>query len=57
MEIQGFCDDRFGAVREVFEANFAERGDVGQLTKLEREGYGHTKEAKRLRARIAKAKS
>ena len=35
----------------------AERGDVGQLTKLEREGYGHTKEAKRLRARIAKAKS
>lgn len=29
MEIHGFCDDRFAAVRDVFEANFAERGDVG----------------------------
>jgi len=29
MEIQGFCDDRFAAVREAFERNFTERGDVG----------------------------
>lgn len=29
MDIQGFCDDRFAAVRDVFEANFTERGDVG----------------------------
>ena len=26
------------------------RGDAGQLAKLEREGHGHCKEAKRLRA-------
>jgi CubicO group peptidase (beta-lactamase class C family) len=29
MEVQGFCDDRFEKVREVFEENFSERGDVG----------------------------
>ncbi|MEJ2088986.1 MAG: serine hydrolase, partial [Gammaproteobacteria bacterium] len=29
MEIRGFCDERFAAVREAFERNFAERGDVG----------------------------
>ncbi|MGD8416754.1 MAG: serine hydrolase domain-containing protein, partial [Pseudomonadales bacterium] len=29
MEIHGFCDERFAGVREVFEANFTERGDVG----------------------------
>ena len=29
MEIQGFCDERFAAVREVFERNFTEQGDVG----------------------------
>lgn len=29
MEIHGFCDDRFAAVRDAFEQNFAERGEVG----------------------------
>jgi len=29
MEIQGFCDDRFAKVRETFEQNFTDRGDVG----------------------------
>jgi CubicO group peptidase (beta-lactamase class C family) len=29
MEVQGFCDDRFEKVREAFEENFSERGDVG----------------------------
>lgn len=29
MEIHGFCDERFAAVRETFEKNFTERGDVG----------------------------
>ena len=29
MEIHGHCDDRFGALREEFERNFTERGDVG----------------------------
>lgn len=29
MEIHGFCDQRFAAVREVFEKNFTERDDVG----------------------------
>lgn len=29
VEIQGYCDERFGRVRGVFEQNFAERGDVG----------------------------
>ena len=29
MEIHGYCDERFGALREEFERNFAERGDVG----------------------------
>lgn len=27
--IQGYCDDRFGTLREEFERNFTERGDVG----------------------------
>ena len=27
MEIQGTCDDRFGAVREAFAANFAESSE------------------------------
>lgn len=30
----------------------AKRGDRGQLAKLEREGHGHTKEAKRLRKKL-----
>ncbi len=29
MEIHGHCDERFAALREEFERNFAERGDVG----------------------------
>ena len=29
MKVQGFCDDRFASVREQFERNFAERGDIG----------------------------
>ena len=29
MEIHGYCHERFGAVREAFERNFAERGEVG----------------------------
>ncbi|MDP6971603.1 MAG: serine hydrolase domain-containing protein [Pseudomonadales bacterium] len=29
MEIHGHCDERFGQVRELFEANFTEFGDVG----------------------------
>jgi CubicO group peptidase (beta-lactamase class C family) len=29
MEIQGVCDPKFGEVREEFERNFSERGDVG----------------------------
>ena len=29
MEIHGFCDDRFSNVRDTFEKNFTERGDVG----------------------------
>ena len=29
MEIHGKCDERFAALREEFERNFTERGDVG----------------------------
>jgi len=29
MEIHGYCDERFSAVRDTFEKNFAERGEVG----------------------------
>lgn len=29
MEIHGFCDERFAPVRDAFETNFTERGDVG----------------------------
>ena len=29
MDIHGFCDERFAAVREAFERNFADYGDVG----------------------------
>ncbi len=32
-----------------------ERGDAGQLKRLEAAGHGHCKEADRLRARIEKA--
>lgn len=29
MEIHGFCDEKFSEVRELFERNFTEQGDVG----------------------------
>ena len=29
MEVNGHCDERFAAVRDEFERNFTERGDVG----------------------------
>ncbi len=29
MDIHGFCDERFAEVRDLFERNFAEEGDVG----------------------------
>ena len=29
LEIHGFCDEKFAAVREAFEKNFVEQGDVG----------------------------
>jgi CubicO group peptidase (beta-lactamase class C family) len=29
MEIHGYCDERFAAVRDEFERNFTERNDVG----------------------------
>ena len=42
--------------REAEERNEArrERGDAGQLARLEREGHGHCREAKRLRALLEK---
>ena len=38
MEIHGFCDEKFAAVREQFERNFTERGDVGASFALTLEG-------------------
>ena len=29
MDIHGHCDERFGAVGDLFERNFTEHGDVG----------------------------
>lgn len=29
MEVHGFCDERFAKVRELFERNFSEHGDIG----------------------------
>ena len=37
-EVSGFCHDRFAPVREAFEANFRERGDVGASFALSLEG-------------------
>lgn len=37
-EIHGFCDEQFAPVREAFEANFAERGDVGASAAVSLEG-------------------
>ncbi len=38
MDIHGHCDERFARVREIFEANFTERGDVGASYALTVEG-------------------
>lgn len=53
--IDGFCDDRFAAVRDAFEANFRERADVGASVAVSLEGDmvvdlwgGHRDAAKRL---------
>jgi len=54
VEIHGFCDDRFQAVRAAFQENFASRGDVGASFALTLEGEfrvdlwgGHRDEAAR----------
>ena len=38
MEIHGLCDERFGPVRECFERNFTERGDIGACFAVTVEG-------------------
>jgi CubicO group peptidase (beta-lactamase class C family) len=38
MNIEGSCDDRFARVRDAFEANFTERGDVGACFAVTLEG-------------------
>ena len=38
VEIHGFCDERFAAVREAFARNFTEAGDVGASFALTLEG-------------------
>ena len=38
MKIEGFCDERFTRVRDAFEANFTERGDVGACFAVTLEG-------------------
>jgi CubicO group peptidase (beta-lactamase class C family) len=38
MKIEGFCDERFTQVRDEFEKNFTERGDVGACFALTVEG-------------------
>ena len=38
VNIEGHCDERFGRVREAFENNFAERGDVGASFAVTLEG-------------------
>ncbi len=37
-DIQGFCDEQFAAVRETFEKNFREKGDVGASVAVTVEG-------------------
>ncbi|MEM7077382.1 MAG: serine hydrolase domain-containing protein [Pseudomonadota bacterium] len=37
-EIHGYCDEKFAAVREAFERNFAEQGDQGASVALSVEG-------------------
>ena len=38
MEIHGFCDEKFAGVRERFEFNFVEKGDVGASIAISLEG-------------------
>jgi len=38
MEIHGFCDERFAKVRELFERNFSEEGDIGASFSVTLEG-------------------
>ena len=38
MQIEGFCDERFARVRDEFEKNFTERGDIGACFALTLEG-------------------
>jgi CubicO group peptidase (beta-lactamase class C family) len=52
LDIHGFCDSRFAEVRQVFEQNFTERGDVGASFALTLQGEflidmwaGHRNEA------------
>ena len=55
MEIYGHCDERFASLREEFERNFTQRGDVGASFAASVEGEvvvdiwgGHRDEAKTL---------
>jgi len=38
VDVSGFCDPKFDAVREAFEANFEQRGDVGASVAVTLEG-------------------
>ena len=38
MEVHGYCDEKFAEVREEFEKNFEERGDIGASYALTIEG-------------------
>ena len=38
MEVHGFCDEKFAAVRDAFERNFTENGDVGASVAATLEG-------------------
>lgn len=38
MDIHGTCDDRFAAVKTVFEENFSERGDIGACVAVTYQG-------------------
>lgn len=53
MEIQGYCDERFASVREAFELNFTDKGDIGASFAATLEGEyvvdlwgGHSDEAR-----------
>ncbi len=38
MQIEGFCHERFSRVRDEFEKNFTERGDIGACFAFTLEG-------------------